>query len=114
MPDAFDLNCCILGDDDPHRVFPVKISTTESVHILGKLIKDEKKPALDHVSADTLVLWKVSIPVDKSFKDSISKFEHVDEESLWPVERLSKVFVNAPEEGCLHIVIKVPPIGACV
>jgi hypothetical protein len=71
-----------LGNDDPRRVFPVRIATTESVNSLRKVIKDEMKPALDHIPADTLVLWKVSIPVDKSFKNSISKFEHVDEESL--------------------------------
>jgi len=114
MSGAFDLNCCILGDDDPRRVFSVRIAATESVSTLRKAIKDEKRPAFDHIPAHTLILWSVSIPVDKSFKDSLNDFEPADEESLLPVDRLSEVFVNVPEERRLHIIVKAPPIGACV
>ena len=74
----------------------------------------EKKPAFDHIPADTLVLWSISIPVDKSFKDSLNDFEPADEESLLPVDRVSEVFVNVPEKRRLHIIVKAPPIGACV
>ena len=110
MSDAFVLNC----DDDPRHVFSVGIAVTESVSALRKAIKVEKKPAFDHIPADTLVLWSVSIPVDKSFKDSLNDFEPADEESLLPVDRVSEVFVNVPEKRRLHIIVKAPPIGACV
>ena len=45
------------------RAFPVKIERGESVGVLKKLVKEEKKPMLDHLPADTLDLWKVNIPV---------------------------------------------------
>ena len=54
-----DLNCIVLSDD-PSHVFPVKIARTESISTLKKMIKEEKKPAFDHVPTDTLSLWKVS------------------------------------------------------
>ena len=53
------LNCWVLGDDSS-RVFPVKIAAMESVGTLKKVIKDEKKPAFDHLTADSLDLWMVS------------------------------------------------------
>jgi Crinkler effector protein N-terminal domain len=51
-----EINCLVHGEPRSH-IFPVKIAGTESVGALKKAIKDEKKPAFDHVPADTLVLW---------------------------------------------------------
>jgi hypothetical protein len=51
----------LVFDDDPGHVFTIKMPSTETVSILKKEIKKEKEPAFDHVPADTLVLWKVSI-----------------------------------------------------
>ena len=61
-------------------------------------------------NVDDLILWKVSILVDHSFKDTISqlKFEFEDGQSLLPMAKLSKVFADAPEENHLHIVVRVP------
>ena len=59
MSNVLELNCWILGDDS-RRVFPVKISSSETVGYLKKAIKDEKKPKLDAITADSLDLWKVS------------------------------------------------------
>jgi len=111
MPSTFDLNCLVLGDD-PGRVFPVKIAASESVGILRKLIKDEKKPAFDHVDADTLVLWKVSIPVDKSFKESLSRNDFVEEHQVEPMQELVDIFTEPLVKKHIHIMIKAPPIGA--
>jgi hypothetical protein len=58
MSPTLELNCLVLGDVSS-RVFTVKIANTENVSALKKLIKVEKKPAFDHVPADTLDLWKV-------------------------------------------------------
>jgi len=108
-----ELNRLVLGDD-PRRIFSVKIAATESVSTLRKVIKDDKKPALDHVPVETLVLWKASIPVDKSFKVNISKMDLIEEKLLSSLDRLSKVFTNAPEEGALQIIVKAPPSGECL
>ena len=85
----------MLGDD-PSHVFPVKIAHTESVGALKKAIKNEKKHAFEHVDADTLNLWEVSIPVDNGFKENVRKFKLKDEEMLSPVDDLSHVFVDVP------------------
>jgi hypothetical protein len=107
-----ELNCLVLGDD-PGRVFPVKIAASESVGTLKEAIKDKKKHAFEHVDADTLVLWNVSIPVDESFGDSLKKTLGKrglpENGQLSAVTRLSKIFREQPDDGQLHIVIKHPP-----
>ncbi|KAG1856707.1 hypothetical protein DFJ58DRAFT_659315 [Suillus subalutaceus] len=55
----FSLNCLVLGDD-PIYTFPIKITRTESVGDLKKLIKEEKRPEFNAVAADRLQLWNVS------------------------------------------------------
>ena len=63
MSSTLNLNCLVLGDD-ASRTFPIKIAKSDTVGDLRKLIKDENTPAFDHVPANTLVLWKVSILVN--------------------------------------------------
>jgi hypothetical protein len=55
--DILLLNCCIL---DEEHIFSVKIPKIDTVSILKKFIKEEKKPLFDSIPADTLDLWKVS------------------------------------------------------
>jgi hypothetical protein len=105
-----DLYCWAL-DDDPLLAFPIKIAKSETVGGLKDAIKDKKKPEFDHVAADRLNLWKVSIPDDRSLKENISKLDFYDEQSLSPTAKLSKVFADAPEEMHLHIVVRAPPAG---
>lgn len=60
MSDMLNLNCWVLGDD-PQRVFPVKIASSETVGGLKDAIKDKMKPEFDHAAANSLILWKVSM-----------------------------------------------------
>jgi hypothetical protein len=48
--------------DNVHHIFLVKIASTESISILKKVIKDEKKHAFQHVNADALEIFQVSFP----------------------------------------------------
>ena len=112
-PRHLELNCFVLGDD-PGRVFSIRIAATDSVITLRKLIKDEQKPAFDHVPAHTLVLWSVSILVDENLRESLSKLELVDKGSLQPVQELSEIFTGTLAKKRVHIVIKAPPSGECV
>ena len=98
-------------DDDPSRIFPIEIAESKTVGALRKVIKDEKEHAFQHVDADALLLWKVSIPVNRNLTEHLSKFDFVDEGSLFPVKRLSGVFSVPPEDEHLHIVVRVPPAG---
>jgi hypothetical protein len=105
----FELNCWVLGDG-VQNIFPVKVAKSESVGALKEVIKD-KKPAFGNIAADSLALWKVSIPVDHGLEQKLSDMELNDNESLSPVDRLSQVFSDSPEERHLHIVVRSPPAG---
>jgi len=95
MSSTLHLNCLVLGDDASH-VFVIKMERTESISALKDAIKDKKRHAFQHVDADTLVLWKVSIPVSRSLTENLGKLDFVDEDSLLPVEELSDVFSDSP------------------
>src|ERR1700734_3104790 len=105
-----NLNCLVLNDDTSH-IFPIEIAESKTVGALRKAIKDEKRHAFQHVDADTLVLWKVSFPVNRNLTENLSKLDFVDESSLLPVKRLSKVFSDQPEDRHLQIISGVPPAG---
>ncbi|KIM73122.1 hypothetical protein PILCRDRAFT_733222 [Piloderma croceum F 1598] len=106
-----ELNCFV-HDDDPRHVFPVKIARTESIGTLKKAIKEEKKVALEHVDAEALRLWKVSIPVNGGFKENVSRVELKDEDELSPVDTLSDVFSEVPARKHLHIIVLCSPPNA--
>ena len=77
---------------------------------LKDAIKEKMKQEFQHIVADTLVLWKVSIS-DVSSLLELSDINFANEESLLPMDKLSKVFLGVPKEGYLHIIVK-PPIIA--
>jgi hypothetical protein len=52
MSGTLNLNCLVLGHDASH-IFPIEIAESKTVDTLRKAIKDEKRPAFDHVPADT-------------------------------------------------------------
>jgi hypothetical protein len=105
-----ELNCFI-RDDDPRHIFPVKIARTESVSTLKKLVKEEKKPALDHINADALELWMVDIPVKDGFAEGL---ELRMEDELSPVVPLLDVFSDPPTQKHLHIIVVCdPPTSKC-
>ena len=76
-----ELNCFV-HDDDPRHVFPVKIARTESVGTLKRSIKDDNPESFRDVDARSLVLWKVSIPVNDGFKENVRKVDLRDEDAL--------------------------------
>src|SRR4051812_45059226 len=103
------LNCWVLGEDT-ENVFPVKISRTETVGVLKDTIKDKKRPLFDHVTADSLVLWKLSIPAT----DFEQRAEHIARpkdiealersEKLKAVKKLSAYFESPPDEY-IHVIV---------
>lgn len=107
-----ELNCFVQGDD-ASQVFPVKIANNKLVSALKEAIKDKKKPALDHVDADSLKLWKVSIPVNDGFKENVSNIELRDKEALSPVQELSDIFSGVPTRKHVHIIVHAPLASEC-
>jgi hypothetical protein len=103
-----ELNCLVLGDG-PGHIFPVDIEQNKLVGTLREAIKDKKKLAFDHVPADDLVLWKVSILVNGTLEHALSNFDDTRETPLSPVDELSEVFPCAPDDEHVHIIVKSPP-----
>jgi hypothetical protein len=112
LPLTLRLNCWLVGDD-ASQVFEVKIANTEQVGALRKAIKEEKKPALDHVTADSLALWtpEDSIPVDRHLKERLAGLDLADESQLSSVDDLLDVFPDLPAQKHLHIIVKLLPVG---
>ena len=109
------LLCFISGDDYPSEVFPIKIASTDSVYTMKKAIKEKNNISLQHVGASALKLWRVSIPVDHGSKEYVRKVKFNDEEALSPVEELSRVFLDQPEDEHLHIIVRCPLLNSeCV
>jgi hypothetical protein len=109
---VLELNCFVHGDDLHLRhIFPVKIASTESVGTLKKYVKQEKQVAFEHVDADDLKLWHVSIPDDNAFEDNVSKIVR-EEKMLSPMDTLSEVFsVVRPRKHLDIIVLCDSPTG---
>jgi hypothetical protein len=57
--DKFKLFCWILNKSN--APFPVNIAESETVGDLKERVKKGKEPELDHLAADSLVLWRVSL-----------------------------------------------------
>lgn len=64
MATPLKLNCWVL-DEDSTRIFPVEVDRNENVGVLKKAIKEEMKPAFDHITTNSLEIWNVSIPIDE-------------------------------------------------
>jgi len=67
----FALNC-LLFNDDPTKVFTVKVPESENVSILKELVKEKNAP-LDHLAASDLILYKISLSaaeVDSRLKEA--------------------------------------------
>jgi len=104
------LNCFVQGDDR-NQIFSVEIANNKSISALRDAIKEKKKPQLDHVTADSLHLWDVSIADDDDgFEEKVSKVVR-EQTKLSPVDQLSDVFSGELVRKHVHIVVKSPRIG---
>ncbi|KAI9447159.1 hypothetical protein F5148DRAFT_736488 [Russula earlei] len=103
-----ELNCLILGQDT-HRIFPVKIEGAETVGTLKEMIKEKNEHALHNVDANSLRLWKVSIPVGEKLEEKVNDKGFVlhDKDELRSLE-LSGIFLDPPLRNHLHIIACTP------
>ncbi|KAM6498794.1 hypothetical protein JOM56_006742 [Amanita muscaria] len=102
-----ELNCLMSGETYSH-IFKVRIEASQPVADLKDAIKEITKPALDHIPAYALDLWKVSIPVDGNFRVNAGILSG---NPLLPVKKLSTVFPNPPVLEHIHIIVKEPAIA---
>ena len=64
----------------------------------------QKKHTFQHVDADTLMLWKVSMP----YSDINALAEPPAGEALIPVKKLSAIFPNHELGENIDVIIKLP------
>ena len=103
-----NLNCLVFGDHASH-IFSVKIAKSEIVCALREAIKNKKSHAFQHVDADALVLWKVSVLVDQNLTTTL--YNRAFDDQLLPLDLLSDVFSDPPAPKRLHIVVRAPTAG---
>jgi hypothetical protein len=112
---TIELNCWVVGDTS-QNVIPVKILKSEKVGILKEVIKTKKQPTFQNITADSLVLWKISIPTT-DFDAKIRSIRHPDEvdgaEQLLPTYPLSAYFIHAPADDQIHIIVQHSPVSEC-
>ncbi|KAF9216903.1 hypothetical protein BGZ59_007536 [Podila verticillata] len=102
---------CLVDGESMARVFPVKLSTDDSIGELRKLIKTEKAPEFDDIATNKLTLWRVSIPITDDDNEIPILLNTVtsDKKTLGPATRLSKVFPEELPEETVHIIVQRPP-----
>jgi hypothetical protein len=98
----------VLGKPHTH-IFPIEIAATKTIGALKDSIKEKKQLTFQHIDADTLILWKVSFPVDERLEENLMNF--IGKTLLSPVNKLLKLFSNV-DNTHLHIVVGCP-LGAC-
>ena len=119
-PSSFLKLICYVKGEPYKRAFEVKIGKEESVAALKEAIKEKKSPDFNHIPADSLVLWNVSIPYNPSLTNNVDTLRLLDDDglpqisdeliqSLFPVRKLSKIFSKPPVEEHVHIIVKSPP-----
>ena len=113
-PDLLELFCCILGDKS-QNVFPIEIASDKNIGTLKKFIKNEKQPIFDHIPADNLALYKITVTeatLDDALKKIKINLENLENlENLWPIFKLSRAFPLPLADGEFYVVIVQPPGG---
>ena len=101
------LNCWVLDEDsDSNRIFPVEVDRNKNVGDLKKAIKEEKR-AFDHIDADSLDVWNVSIPVDEhtNVQSQVKNLKVLKTKSLLSVQPLFGIFKNVAGQY-LHVIVR--------
>ena len=107
-PSLLLLNCWVLGEDsDSNRIFPVEVDRNKNVGDLKEAIKEKMKPAFDHITANSLDVWNVSIPIDEdtNLQAQVKGLRLHEKKSLLPVQPLSGIFRNVVEQY-LHVIVR--------
>ena len=75
-----------------------------------KAIKEEMKPAFDHITANSLDIWNVSIPIDEdaNLEAQVKDLRLHEKKPLWPLKGLLRISRDLDKET-LHVVVKAPP-----
>jgi hypothetical protein len=101
------LICCVRGDDFLDT-FAVNINEDNNVCELKNAIKERKRLIFDDIPADSLRLWKVSVPINRDLKNGVKALNLLEDDMLVPHEILSEIFMSDLERKNVHIIIRKP------
>jgi hypothetical protein len=109
MPLPLELNCFVHGDD-PSHIFAVDIDGNKKVSALKELIKDKKMHTFQHVDADTLNVFQVSLPIDDDVDAELRRFRPEDEgdHRLSNAAKRLKEFFRDPKDEYVHVIVVHP------
>ncbi|KAF9242002.1 hypothetical protein BU15DRAFT_21037, partial [Melanogaster broomeanus] len=97
---------CWVHGEDVGKIFPVKISSTETVGELKKAIKNENPVGFHDVDPRDLDLYRFRFPAhDETLEDELKKWKL--DERLGPRRRLSVCFPKS-DEGKWLIIVRAP------
>ncbi|KAI1302991.1 hypothetical protein EDD11_005444 [Mortierella claussenii] len=104
---------CLVDGETASRAFPIKVAHDDTVGDLKDLIKIKKAPEFDDIVADSLTLWRVSIPIvgddkDEEFPLQLNDSLPADKNKLSPATLLLKVFPDGLPEETVHIIVQRP------
>ena len=102
---------CYLRGDDRSNAFVVNIDEDEFVADLRKAIKERKSPKFNDIPANSLTLWKASVPYSLNLKKEVEALNLVDDDSLHPPDILSEIFSSGLKSNSVHIIIDRPHSG---
>ncbi|KAH8927925.1 hypothetical protein BT69DRAFT_1197540, partial [Atractiella rhizophila] len=84
------LNCWIRGSP-ADQISSIKISSTDTVSLLKKAIRNDNPVAFQDVDPETLVLYKVTLP-DDDLENHLRNLSLDDKQKLNSRTKLSKLF----------------------
>src|SRR4051812_3776956 len=107
QPEILTLFCIVSSDSAP---FSVEIAKNATVHQLKKIIKEEKKPELDSIPADRLILHQVDLAEDENMVENMTRIMSDPKKpsplrSTW---ELVDIFKDPPKKRMVHIIVKLP------
>lgn len=116
----YNIFCIIAEGEIPFLVknpFSVKIPSNATVDELKKKIKEERKPKLDHIAADELMLYRVDIKLDiQTTQSSMNELVEqtirgLDGDPLNPVFELSDYYTSTPTKKTIHLIARLSAIA---
>ncbi|KAF9226140.1 hypothetical protein BS17DRAFT_878808, partial [Gyrodon lividus] len=107
MSDVLTLYCWVRGTDID-QLIDIKISRTETVSTLQKLLKESEGI---EVPASALRLYKPRDPVPEPYDENISSVILSElGKPLSPSHELSEVFTAPPPKRHIHIIVDAPSL----
>ncbi|KAG9061870.1 hypothetical protein KI688_007021 [Linnemannia hyalina] len=100
---------CLVDGEATTNAFPVEIESTKTIGDLKNFIKDKNAVEFTDVDANSLTLWRVSIPDADDDETPVLLDGLTRKKKLRVTNELSMVFDAAYPEDTIHVIVQRPP-----